>query len=43
MSDFKTDVERVQVMIYSTSGCSLDEGRKVLEECLLRNKKGETN
>ena len=37
MSDFKTDVERVQVMIYSTCGCSLKEGREVLKECLKRN------
>lgn len=37
MSDFKTDVERVQVMIYSTCGCSLKEGRDVLRECLKRN------
>lgn len=37
MSDFKTDVERVQIMIYSTCGCSLKEGREVLRECLNRN------
>jgi len=37
MSDFDTNIERVQVMIYSTCGCSLKEGREVLKECLKRN------
>lgn len=32
-------VQRVEGMIYSTCGCSYREGKKVLEECLRRNKK----
>jgi len=38
MSDFETDVQRVERML-QTCGCSSEKARKVLNECLKRNKK----
>ena len=43
MSDFNTDVERIERMLYETCGCSTKGGREVLIECLNRNKSQELN
>lgn len=38
MVDYEKVIGRVEVMIYSTSGCNVEEARVVLEECLKKNK-----
>lgn len=38
MVDYEKVIDRVEVMIYSTSGCNTKEARIVLEECLKKNK-----
>lgn len=37
--DKETNVERVENMLYSTCGCSVDEAIEILNECL-RNARG---
>lgn len=35
--DYEKVVQRVENMIYHTSGCNLQEGKIVLEKCLEKN------
>jgi hypothetical protein len=37
MVDYDKVIQRVENMIYKTSGCTHQEGKKVLEACLRRN------
>jgi len=37
--DLITNIQRVEVMIYHTCGCTTEEGKIVLQECIKRNKK----
>ena len=36
--DLETNVQRVENMIYHICGCTIEEGRIVLQECIKRNK-----
>jgi N-acetylmuramic acid 6-phosphate (MurNAc-6-P) etherase len=38
MVDYEKVVERVENMIYTISGCNLEEAKIILERCLKRNK-----
>jgi len=37
--DLKNNIQRIENMLYSICGCNSKDAKKVLEECLKRNKK----